>query len=188
MKPSEIKWMQERIGVTPDGFWGPRSIAACQKHLFQLMQAKPPWPRSDAATLAATFGEPGDESNLVALPVADLWIEYDGNPVRVIRCNKHIAAPLGRALREIANGPHAAILKEYAGCFNFRKKRGGSSSYSLHAYGAAIDLDPDNNAFRDSWPMRSTMPLEVMEAFAREGFKSGGAWWGYDAMHFETTR
>lgn len=106
--------------------------------------------------------------------------------MRFIRCNRHVAESLGRILREIAAGPHAAILSRYAGCYNFRKKRGGTS-YSLHAYGAAIDLDPDNNGFRDSWPMRSSMPLEVMEAFAREGWKSAAAWWGYDAMHFEST-
>lgn len=187
MTSSEIKEMQERIGVTPDGFWGPKSIAACQSHLTQLMRGANPWPRPNAAALADAFGEPGDESNLVALSAEGMGVEYDGSPVRSIRCNKHVAASLSRVLAEIAKSKHCNILKEYAGAFNFRKKRGGSS-YSLHAYGAAIDLDPANNGMRDSWPMRSTMPLAVMEMFAKEGWKSGGAWWGYDSMHFECTR
>ena len=187
MTSSEIKTMQTRVGVTPDGFWGPKSIAACQAHLFRLMRQTNPWPRPNASALAEFFGEPGDEDNLVNLSVSGLGVEYDGNPVKTIRCNKHVAASLGRVLAEISAGPHAGILEEYAGCFNFRKKRGGTS-YSLHAYGAAIDFDPGSNAMRDSWPMRATMPLEVMEAFAREGWKSAGAWWGYDAMHFECTR
>lgn len=186
MNSSQIMAMQRRIGVTADGFWGPLSIHACQKHLFNLMRQKQPWPRPDSASLESFFGAPGDESQLVNLPVGDLWVKYDGNPVRTIRCNKRVAESLDRVLREISAGPHAAILSEYAGCFNFRRKRGGHS-YSLHAYGAAIDLNPDENTFRDSWPMRSTMPLEVMEAFAREGWKAAGAWWGYDAMHFECT-
>lgn len=187
MTRAQIIAMQERIGTTPDGFWGVKSIAACQAHLFRLMRQTNPWPRPNAAALIEFFGDPGDESNLVNLPVAGLGVEYDGSPVSTVRCNKHVAESLGRVLSAIAKSEHAGILKEYAGCFNFRKKRGGSS-YSLHAYGAAIDLDPDNNGMRDSWPMRATMPLEVMEFFAAEGWKAAGAWWGYDAMHFEATR
>ena len=150
------------------------------------MRGVNPWPRPSASALADFFGEPGDD-NLVTLGVGGLGVEYDGAPVKTIRCNQHVAASLGRVLAEIAASPHADILKEYAGCFNFRKKRGGTS-YSMHAYGAAIDLDPANNGMRDSWPLRSTMPLQVMEMFAKEGWKSGGAWWGYDAMHFECSR
>ena len=33
MKPEEIKKIQKKIGTEPDGFWGPKSIAACQKYL-----------------------------------------------------------------------------------------------------------------------------------------------------------
>jgi hypothetical protein len=77
--------------------------------------------------------------------------------------------------------------EDFGGVFNFRLKRGGST-YSLHAWAAAIDLDADDNSFRDSWPMKSDMPLEIMEAFAREGWTSAGAFWGYDAMHFQATR
>jgi hypothetical protein len=32
------------------------------------------------------------------------------------------------------------------------------------------------------------MPIEVMECFAREGWLSAGAFWGYDAMHFQATQ
>jgi hypothetical protein len=58
---------------------------------------------------------------------------------------------------------------------------------SLHARGAAIDLDPDDNGLHIPWPVRATMPIEVMEAFAREGWKPAGAFWSRDAMHFEAT-
>jgi hypothetical protein len=36
--------------------------------------------------------------------------------------------------------------------------------------------------------MRADMPLEIMECFAREGWLSAGAFWGYDAMHFQATQ
>jgi hypothetical protein len=64
--------------------------------------------------------------------------------------------------------------------------RGGSTP-SLHARGAAIDLDPDNNANKQHWPASATMPFAVMEAFAREGWLSAGAFWSRDAMHSQAT-
>ena len=36
--------------------------------------------------------------------------------------------------------------------------------------------------------MKSDMPLEIMEEFAKEGWKSAGAFWGFDSMHQEATR
>ena len=69
---------------------------------------------------------------------------------------------------------------------NNRSMRGGSLP-SLHARGAAIDLMPDQNANHTPWPSAATMPMEVMEAFAREGWLSAGAFWGRDAMHFQAT-
>jgi hypothetical protein len=76
---------------------------------------------------------------------------------------------------------------DFCGVFNYRTKR-GSNSWSLHAYGAAIDLDADTNGFREQWPLQADMPLEIMECFAREGWLSAGAFWGYDAMHFQATQ
>ncbi len=54
--------------------------------------------------------------------------------------------------------------------------------------GAGIDLDADDNTFRDSWPMQADMPLEIMECFAREGWVSAGAFWGDDAMHHDAVQ
>lgn len=187
MTRDRIEEMQEKIGTEPDGFWGPKSIAACKQYLRSLMPAVSPWPYPDQASLRSFYGQAGTEANLVEIKVTNLGILYEGVPVRIIRAHDLVADSLLRILTKIADSPHRGILTRYAGVYNFRQKRGGSS-YSVHAYGAAIDLDPDHNAFKDSWPMKSTMPLEVMEIFATEGWKSAGAFWGYDAMHFEATR
>lgn len=64
---------------------------------------------------------------------------------------------------------------------------------SMHAYGAAIDL---NLAFSDYWlwdggrkagpiAYRNRMPLAIVAIFRRHGFIWGGAWYHYDTMHFE---
>jgi len=177
----QIQRMQRRIGVVPDGFWGPKSQARCREHLRSLMPSPNPWPHSTQAALREFYGEPGDESNLVTIEFP-FPMYYDGKLVKKSRCHLKVAPSLTRILQAI--GDREVV---YGGIFNFRLKRGGNS-FSVHAWGAAIDLDADDNTFRDTWPLKADMPLEIMEAFAREGWQSAGAFWGYDAMHFEATR
>ncbi len=188
MNSTQIKAIQTRIGTTPDGFWGPKSIAACQKHLRSLMPKPNPWPKSDQKSLTAFYGAPGDESKLVNLNVEGLGIKYEGQPVKTVRCHQKVSASLHRIFTELSKFPEGqAVLAKYAGCFNNRPMRGGSLP-SLHARGAAVDNDPDTNRNKQSWPVSATMPIEVMECFAREGWLSAGAFWGRDAMHEQATQ
>lgn len=191
MTTEQIQRMQRRIGVVPDGFWGPKSQARCREHLRSLMPTPNPWPASTQAGLRDFYGEPGDEKNLVFINFPYPMF-YGGKRVTRSRCHFKVAASLGRVLASIGqlHGSDREVMEEaedFAGIYNFRPKRGGTS-YSVHSWGAAIDLDADDNTFRDTWPIQADMPLEIMEAFAREGWQSAGAFWGYDAMHFEATR
>ena len=191
MTSDQIQRMQRRIGVVPDGFWGPKSQARCREHLRSLMPSPNPWPHSTQAALREFYGEPGDESNLVTIEFP-FPMYYGGKLVKKSRCHLKVAPSLKRILQAIGDlhGKDREVMEEaedYGGIFNFRQKRGGTS-FSVHAWGAAIDLDADDNTFRDTWPLKADMPLEIMEAFAREGWQSAGAFWGYDAMHFEATR
>lgn len=185
MTRAQIIAMQDRIGTTPDGFWGPKSIAACQRHLRGLMPSPNPWPKADQASLTRFYGSPGDESQLVALNVEGLGIRYDGQAVKSIRCHDKVADSLKRILTSLSK-THPGIMNQYAGCYNNRTMRGGSLP-SLHARGAAIDFAPETNGNKTPWPVVADMPLEVMEAFAREGWTPAGAFWGRDAMHFQAT-
>jgi hypothetical protein len=188
MKTEQIKAIQARIGATPDGFWGRQSIAACQKYLRELMPTLTPWPDTSQAELTAFFGKAGDESQLVNLDVTSLRVMYEGFTVKTVRCNRKVAESLHRIFTALAKFPEGqAALGKYAGCYNNRPMRGGSLP-SLHARGAAIDLDPDTNRNKQAWPASATMPLEVMECFAREGWLPAGAFWSRDAMHFQATQ
>ncbi len=63
---------------------------------------------------------------------------------------------------------------------------------SMHAWGAAIDINP---AFSDYWlwrrpagmvpPYVNRIPSEVVAVFERHGFIWGGRWAHFDTMHFE---
>ena len=187
MNRTQIIQLQERIGTEADGFWGPKSTAACQRHLRALMPSPNPWPSSSETALQRFYGSAGDESQLVNAP-APSWLRlYDTNRrVRTIRCHKLVADSLLRAL----NAAHEVapdVAKRYFGCYVFRNMRGGSRK-STHARGIAIDLAATGNGNRTHWPTRAAMPIEVMECFAREGWLAAGAFWSRDAMHFQATR
>lgn len=191
MKQAEIMKLQERVGTNPDGFWGPKSIAACQKHLRDLMPKVNPWPSADRYSLEKFYGRPGDESNLVSFEFP-FPMFYDGKRVLRSRCHRKVKDSLVRILGEIGNrwGSNRGIMEEaedYGGIFNDRPMRGGSAK-SMHAWGIAIDLDADDNGNLTPWPVKADMPIEIMEAFAREGWLSAGAFWGRDAMHMQATK
>lgn len=203
MTTEQIKAMQRRIRNSyppsarkdcDDGFWGPLSTDACRQHLKRLMPKPNPWPKSDQQSLRSFYGAPGDESRLVLAKVpCGIKVKYVGKEIGrpgceddVIYCHKKVAESLMRALAEVAT-IHPEILLQYAGAYNNRPMRNGSLP-SLHARGAAIDLDAAHNGNATHWPARATMPLEVMEAFAREGWLPAGAFWSRDAMHFQATQ
>lgn len=191
MKRPEIVALQTRVGVVADGFWGPKSISAVQAHLRKLMPAPHPWPKSDQASLQKFYGSPGDESKLVAFDFP-YPIYYEGKLTKRGRCHEKVKDSLLRVLDAIGDrwGDRPDIMEEagdYGGIYANRPMRGGSSP-SLHARGAAIDLDADDNGNHTSWPVAADMPLEIMEAFAREGWLPAGAFWGRDAMHFQATQ
>jgi hypothetical protein len=185
MTTNRIKAIQEKIGAEPDGFWGPKSMVFCKAYLAGLMPSPHPWPSSDQDSLQAFYGSPGDETQLQAI-AAPPGLIYEGVQCKVIRCHRRVAGSLLRILGILVR-QYPEIASQYAGCFNNRPMRGGSTP-SLHARGAAVDFDPDNNGNHQHWPASATMPFGVMEIFAREGWLSAGAFWGRDSMHFQATR
>lgn len=186
MTTAQIQAMQKRIGATPDGVWGTLSERACRRYLRSLMPTPHPWPEADQPALMKYYGRPGDESRLTQVTVDHLGIEFGRAAVARITCHELVAASLLRILTALASS-HPHVLREYDGCYNNRLMRGGSLP-SLHARGAAVDFMSGDNGNKTRWPSHASMPLEVMEIFAREGWLSAGAFWGRDAMHFQATQ
>jgi hypothetical protein len=186
MNLEQIKALQKAVGAEPDGHFGPKSIAAVQAHLrARIAVSTNKWPATDQGSLTAFYGAAGDESKLVRIDAPD-GILYEGQAVKKVLCHSKVAESLKRILTKLVV-QFPEIARQYAGCYNNRAMRGGSTP-SLHARGAAIDFDPDNNGNHTSWPVAATMPLGVMEIFADEGWISAGAFWGRDGMHMQATR
>lgn len=191
MNTEQIKAIQRKIGAAPDGFWGPKSIRAVQAYLRGMMPQSNPWPDTSQEALTKFYGKPGDESQLVPFEFP-FPVFYEGKRVLRSRCHHKVKDSLVRILTEIGDrwAKVRDIIEEaedYGGVYANRPMRGGSLP-SLHARGAAIDLDADDNGNLVPWPVVADMPLEIMECFAREGWVSAGAFWGRDAMHFQATR
>ena len=59
MKESEIIRTQDRVGTVGDGFWGPQSIAACQKHLRGTMPSPARFPADGSNAFIDFYGPHG---------------------------------------------------------------------------------------------------------------------------------
>lgn len=69
----------------------------------------------------------------------------------------------------------------------------GTSQLSVHAFGAAVDINTDH---ADYWrwteavnggpvAFKNRIPLQIVAIFEKYGFIWGGRWYHYDTMHFE---
>lgn len=83
-------------------------------------------------------------------------------------------------------------LTPSAGTYNCRTIA-GTDRLSVHAYGAAIDLNVKHSAYwrwaradaagNHRWT--NQIPVEIVDIFERHGFVWGGRWYHFDTMHFE---
>jgi len=159
------------------------------------------WPKQ--SELSRYYGNPDanhdglpdrvwEQANLVGLkPAYRMVLAWDPKTqLRTIRVHKKCAASLERVLEGITKlypsqeAIEQARMHLYGGAYAFRLMRGGHK-LSVHSYGAAIDLDPEQNGFGDA---TFTMPMPVVELFEAEGWVWGGRWAKKDAMHYQAAR
>jgi D-alanyl-D-alanine carboxypeptidase len=102
--------------------------------------------------------------------------------VTQMTCHKRLTEVFNDVLERIATGGMQAKIPSFGGCFSFRPQR-GSGKLSTHAWGIAIDLNPETNA----QGVVGDMDAEVIAVFREAGFEWGGDWKGSrrDAMHFQ---
>lgn len=120
-------------------------------------------------------------------------VNWFGQRLQVTRVGG-AAASLRVIARELAGHPELLpYAKPSAGTFSWRTIA-GTERRSLHAYGAAIDL---NTRFSAYWKWngyregqkgiayRNRMPPALVRIFEAHGWIWGGRWYHYDTMHFE---
>ncbi len=185
-----------------DGIAGPMTAAAFTAwkaangtHTEPPVVAHPPtglqhndWPlESDAAVF---FGYP---PNLTQIESPFAWDTDDGKGIVThMTCNIKVAASLRRifaAIKAHYGGDIEAMRHDgvnyFDGIYSDRSKK-GSAGRSMHAYGAAIDIDAAHNGQGTG---HGRMPLAVVSIFKTEGWRWGGNYEGLsDPMHFEACK
>jgi peptidoglycan hydrolase-like protein with peptidoglycan-binding domain len=67
--------------------------------------------------------------------------------------------------------------------YNCRQTTAGTS-WSAHAWAAAVDINPDNNPYSSKARLITDMPSRFVKAFTAQGFGWGGSWQSVkDPMH-----
>jgi hypothetical protein len=145
------------------------------------------------------YGRPGPEIEAqlmyADLPFA-LRLDWElGQSVRRLRLHKKCAPAAVTALTAVRDHYGMAKMSElgidrYAGGYNHRKMRGGKS-WSMHAYGCAMDFYAAPNGLRTKCPdalfcKPEYKPfLDIMES---HGWLPAIRLWGSDAMHFQMAK
>lgn len=144
----------------------------------------------------AKYGTPNQtgEGYLVMIDLPyPMRLAWDKNTsVKRLSCHKLIADKLKKVFEDILTHYGHEKIKElgidlFGGCFNYRAMRGGSE-WSKHAFGIAVDLDPERNKLKEtSNTARFARPeyKPMIDIFYKYGFISLGREKNYDWMHFE---
>jgi D-alanyl-D-alanine carboxypeptidase len=118
----------------------------------------------------------------ISLPFP-LPLSWDAaSSVNQMTCHKKLAGVFADVFRRIQEQGLEERVKTFGGCFSFRLQRTGSK-LSTHAWGIAIDLNPQTNAQGSA----GDMDAQVVQIFGGAGFTWGGEWPGKrkDPMHFQ---
>lgn len=121
------------------------------------------------------------------------WMpSYHGGIIMVTTVNG-VADKLEAVVRDLEKLPSTLMkyLVPSAGTYSCRGIA-GTQRRSMHAYGAAVDI---NTKYSDYWrwpaarhdmiQYRNKIPFEIVDVFERHGFIWGGKWYHFDTMHFE---
>lgn len=151
MNKELVKAIQKKVGTTPDGIIGDKTLAALAAALEVSLPAATTLP-TQAQVRAGTsiFGRAGCEDELVNI-VPPYTLYYEGKAVKTIRVHRLIAERVEAALRAVLEhyGQEAISrlgLDVYSGSYNYRSTSTGSS-LSMHAWGIALDFDAEHNSY-----------------------------------------
>ena len=151
-----------------------------------------PWPRQTQEEVRAFFGNVGTHQTMLDLPYTHR-LAWDKNVlINRYSCHEKVHDSLNRILTRVHEhyGEERIIelrLDLFGGCFNKRKKKGGST-WSMHAWGVAVDYDPENNQFRWGWDRASFARPEYdawWKIWEEEGWTGLGRSRNYDWMHIQ---
>lgn len=193
--------IQKAAGCAADGKPGANTAQAIAQKLGipeEKTHSPSKWPaQSEIRSNKSLFGSPGHESNLTSIllpyPMKIAW--ETSSITKKMSCHKLIAEPVRRIFEQTLQYYGETRIAQlgldlYGGCFNDRSIRAGTTK-SMHAWGIAIDLDPDHNGLNTHAPKARFSGREYVpfwEIVEHEGGVSLGRERDCDWMHFQFAR
>ena len=173
---------QAKNGLKPDGVVGPKTWAFVTTV-------------SDYTSMVNFYGPIGENQTQLDVPYKLKLAWAPSTTLRKITCNERVAKSLYTILENTLKtyGEKEIVklrLDLFGGCLNVRKMRGGSA-WSIHSWGAAIDLDPDNNQLKwgkDRASFAKPVYNDFWQIVEDEGWTSLGRERNYDWMHFQAAK
>lgn len=182
---AESVWDAQQLGSNAPAIW-----REAEKPVGK--EVPNPWPKQKEAE--KFFGKPGSGMVLMEMPFP-LRLAWDPKTLvmRVSvheKCRAAFAEVWKQTLLQYGYEELRRLrLDMFGGCLNVRKMRGGSE-WSMHAFGAAWDIDPDRNQLKWGKDKASLDGPEYKKFWAiveKQGGLSLGKWKNYDWMHFQWT-
>jgi hypothetical protein len=187
--------------VPVDGKIGPSTRHATEQWQNRQRQTHQParnpssnnrWP--NRSQLESFYGRPGTGHTMLELPFPMRIAWNKRQTINRVTVHSKCADSLGRILSEIHREYGYDELRKlgidlFGGIYNNRNIRGGSVP-SVHAYAAAIDLDPERNQLRwgsDRAVFAKPKYSKMIDAFEREGWVSLGRERNFDWMHLQAS-
>jgi hypothetical protein len=151
------------------------------------------WPKQNYQSMVNFYGSVGENQTRIDLPYS-MKLAWDASAVvKKMSCHQKVASSLYTIFEKTLNLYGEKELRKlrldyFGGCLNVRKMRGSATSWSIHSWGAAVDLDPDRNTLKMTSKQASFAKKEYepfWEIVESEGWLSLGRTRGYDYMHFQ---
>ena len=151
------------------------------------------WPKQDYDSMVNFYGEVGRNQTQLILPY-ELKISWEPfTSLKKITCHEKVSNSLynifERTLKVYGQKEIEKLrLNLFGGCLNVRKMRGSNKNWSIHSWGAAVDLDPDRNTLKMTSNQASFAKPEYKDFWSiveSEGWVSLGKARNYDWMHFQ---
>lgn len=142
------------------------------------------------------YGKPGDESNftVIDLPYSMKLAFPPFQSVNKMRCHKLLAVQFSNIFKGLLAVYGLTEIRRlgidlFGGCVAVRLMRGSKTKWSRHAWGIAIDLDPERNGLKVKKPKAQFSKPEykaMIDIFYSNGFEGLGPEEDRDWMHFQS--
>jgi len=193
-----------------DGLWGPRTSAAFEDLAYRIENGEPAaawrpdeisvpnpnnWPVQHTPEFYEFFGNRSSRQTMLDFPY-EMKLSWDlRQKCRRTRCHERVSDSLARILQNVKEVYGEENIKRlhldhFGGCFNNRVMRHGTS-WSMHAWGIALDFDTRRNLLRwgrDRAAFAHPDYNDWWKCWENEGWISLGRKRNFDWMHVQAAR